>query len=154
MEKKWLTLFEKENDEFYAVGIETKERAASFEFKLRGTSFQIIASNHSKSPLKIKVTIDNNEKVVLVYERYDEERFGSFQNQIIFAASELTNNVHEVKVEVLSEDINLNFIGINLDAGGRVYHIHEVDRVEDLNIGKRIRCHYEAEKFQVGKFRG
>ncbi|WP_342550760.1 6-hydroxymethylpterin diphosphokinase MptE-like protein [Lysinibacillus sp. FSL M8-0216] len=152
--KKWLTLFEKENDEFYAVGIETKERAASFEFKLRGTSFQIIASNHSKSPLKIKVTIDNNEKVVLVYERYDEERFGSFQNQIIFAASELTNNVHEVKVEVLSEDINLNFIGINLDAGGRVYHIHEVDRVEDLNIGKRIRCHYEAEKFQVGKFRG
>ncbi|WP_313892573.1 6-hydroxymethylpterin diphosphokinase MptE-like protein [Psychrobacillus sp.] len=152
-EKKWLTLFEKENEKFYSVGIETKERGASFEFKCKGRNLQIIASNHSKSPLKIKVTIDDNEQVVMVYEKYDEERFGSFQNQIIFAVSELTNNIHEVKVEFLSEDIDLNFIGINIDAGGRVYHIHEVDRIEDLNVGKRIRCHYEAEKYQVGKFR-
>ncbi len=151
-EKKWLTLFEKDNEKFYAVGNETKERGASFEFKFKGTNFQIVASNHSKSPLKIKVTIDYNEKVAIVYEKYDEERFGSFQNQIIFAVSELTNNIHEVKVEVLSENIDLNFIGINIDAGGRVYHIHEVDRIEDLNVGKRIRCHYEAEKYQVGKF--
>lgn len=151
-EKKWLTPFEKENEEFYAVGIETKESGASFEFKMKGTNFQIIASNHSKRPLKIRVTIDDNKKIVMVYEKYDDERFGSFQNQIIFAASELANNIHEVKVEVLSEDIDLNFIGINIDESGRVYHIHEVERVEDLKVGKRIRCHYKAEKYQVGEF--
>jgi len=150
--KKWFQLFEKENELLYAIGVETQTKGTSFKFKFTGSNLQIIASNHSKNLLRMKVTIDDVEEVVMVHEMYNEEKSGLFQRRIIFEVSGLSKNLHEVEVEIISENPNLNLIGVKIHENEQAKHFYEVERIEDLEVGKRIRCHYEAKKHQAGKF--
>ncbi|MFJ7921354.1 6-hydroxymethylpterin diphosphokinase MptE-like protein [Lysinibacillus fusiformis] len=151
-EKKWLELQENENSptEIHAVGVITKQQGSTVEFKFRGTSLQIIGTNHSEKSLEMQITIDGKEQIITIGR--NTEKSDLIQSQALFEVTKLTNKMHEVKVEVISEDPNFKLLGIKINQDGQVYHIHEVEKMEDLKVGKRIRYHYEASLGAVGEF--
>ncbi|OXS77031.1 hypothetical protein B1B04_01110 [Lysinibacillus sp. KCTC 33748] len=151
-EKKWLELQENENSptEIYAVGVVTKRQNSTVEFEFKGTTFQIVGSNNSTTPLKMKIIIDGKEQIITISKNTEESDL--IQSQVLFEVTKLTNKIHGVEVEVISKDTNFRLLGIKINQDGRVYHIHEVEKFEDLEVGKRIRYHYEAPPGVVGNF--
>lgn len=140
--------------ERYGFSVDTANTETQLKFKFKGSKIRILGANHAKEPLEIKVTIDGKSKIVKIKNTFtfDKELYGSFRQQILFEKLNLKNIMHEVEVEIVSENPNFSFMGIAINTGGRAYHIHEVERIEDLEVGKRIRCHYEATFNTVGEF--
>lgn len=140
--------------ERYGFSVDTANAETQLKFKFKGSKLQILGANHAKEPLEIKVTIDGKSKIVKIKSTFtfNKELYGSFRQQILFEKLNLKNIMHEVTVEILSENPDLSFIGIAINVDGRAYHIHEVERIEDLEVGKRIRCHYEASYNTAGMF--
>jgi len=146
--KKWF-LRQEDNGEIdsYGASSETMQKGAIFQFKFTGTSFQLIGTSAIKSTLKLKISIDQQEQIVSIYEHINE-KFSTFHHQVIFEILGLSEGLHEVTVEILSDNVHFNLLGLYINKTGRVYHIDEVEKIEDLTIGKRIRCHYQA-KFNL-----
>lgn len=151
-QKKWF-LRKEDNGEIdsYGASAETMKKGAIFLFKFTGTAFQLIGTNAINSALKLKIRIDQQEQIVTIYEHIDE-KFSTFHHQVIFETSALSEGLHEVTVEILSDKVQFNLLGICINKAERVYHIDEVEKIEDLTIGKRIRCHYQANYNLHGDF--
>lgn len=150
--KKWF-LRQENNGEIdsYGASVETMQQGAIIRFKFTGTSLQLIGINTINSALKLKITIDQQEKIFSFYEHINE-KFSTFHHQVIFETSALSEGLHEVTVEILSDNVHFNLLGLYINKTGRVYHIDEVEKIEDLTIGKRIRCHYQAKFNLLGDF--
>lgn len=140
--------------ELPVTGVRTTEPNASFTFRTTGTSLALYGTNYSKGNLKLRVIIDNKISNVTVRESVDEELFGTNARQLLFQTSNLKNQLHTVTVEVISSNSDILFEEIEIDLTARAFHIHEVETVDDLAIGKRIRCHYKASYNTVGEFGG
>lgn len=151
-QKKWF-LRKEQNGEIdsYGASAETMQQGAKFRFKFTGRTFQLIGTSVIESALKLKVTIDQQEEVVSIYEHISE-KFSTFHHQVIYETSELSEGIHEVTVEILSDRVHFNLLGLSVNKKGRIYHIDEVEKIEDLTIGKRIRCHYQAKFNLTGEF--
>ncbi|MDD1503987.1 DUF115 domain-containing protein [Lysinibacillus sp. CNPSo 3705] len=133
--------------------VETFRKGSLIQFRFMGNKLSIYGSNHSKVVLDLKVIIDNkitnlsiNSIENVIDDLYIRKEIKTFTN--------LNDEIHNVTIEVLSESPNFTFHGIEINKSGRSFHIHEVERIEDLTVGKRIRCHYEAFKNNVGHFSG
>jgi hypothetical protein len=75
------------------------------------------------------------------------------QRQILaFEHAGLNNGKHTVEIVIKGNLIG--FDAIDIDDTGRLLHPDEVLDPKDLDIGKRIRCHYQASSGQVGVFSG
>lgn len=152
--KKYHSL--KENVEsspnIYNIGVETKDKDASIVFRFSGTYLKLFGTIHSQKALKLQIKIDNKVNTIIITDRYAEDKYGSFMHQKLFHASGLEEKMHEVKITVLSDSPSFVFEGVEIDSRGRAYHIEEVMFAEELEIGKRIRCHYKASYNQVGEF--
>lgn len=135
----------------YGASAETTQSGAIFHFKFTGTALQLLGTNAVKSTLKLKITIDRQEKLVSVFE-YIDEKFTTFHQQILFETSKLSEGMHEVTVEILSNEVHFNLLGIRVNNENRAYHIHEVEKIGELVVGKCIRCHYEASFNTLGEF--
>ena len=64
-------------------------------------------------------------------------------------------NLPKGKKNIVFEAINGSAFmidAIDIDKDDRLFHINEVTDLQDLEIGKRIRCHYQAVSGQVGVF--
>ena len=140
--------------ERYGFSVDTLKERSQLKFKFQGTKLQILGANQAKELLELKITIDGKPKIVTIKDTLDQELYDLFRQQILFEILNLKNTMHEVTVEVLSESPDFTFMGAVINEDGRAYHIHEVERIEDLTVGKRIRCHYEAGFNEVGKFSG
>ncbi|WP_052125355.1 motility associated factor glycosyltransferase family protein [Lysinibacillus boronitolerans] len=140
--------------ERYGFSVDTVNSETQLIFKFKGTKLQILGANHAKELLELKVTIDGKSNLVKIEDTFNKELYGTFQQQILFEKLNLKNIMHEVTVEIVSENPDFSFMGIAINKDGRAYHIHEVERIEDLEIGKRIRCYYEAKYNTVGEFSG
>ncbi len=138
--------------ERYGFSVDTIKAESQIKFKFKGTKLQILGANHAKELLEMKITIDGKSKVIAIEDTFDKELYGTFQQQVLFEKFNLKNAMHEVAIEVVSENSEFTFMGIAINTEGRAYHIHEVERIEDLEVGKRIRCHYEANFNEVGEF--
>lgn len=153
-EKKYHTL--KENVEsapsIYAIGVETKEKDSSIAFRFSGTTLKLFGTVHSQNALKLQIQIDDKVNTITFIIRYEENKYGSFIHQKLFEASGLEEKIHDVKITIVSDSPSFVFEGIEIDSTGRAYHIDEVMNVEELEIGKRIRCHYKATYNQRGEF--
>ncbi|AXH98428.1 DUF115 domain-containing protein [Sporosarcina sp. PTS2304] len=132
--------------------VRTKEKNASFTFKMTGTSLRIYGTNHSETNLKLRVSVDHRILNVTVRERVDEELFGTGSRQLVVKIEKLPDVMHEIKIEVLSDHPDFLVEAIEIDKTARAYHIHEVETVDELAIGKRIRCNYKATYNTVGEF--
>lgn len=150
--KKWF-LRQEDNGEIdsYGASSETMQKGAIFQFKFTGTAFQLIGTSAIKSTLKLKISIDQQEQIVSIYEHINE-KFSTFHHQVIFETLALSEGLHEITVEILSDNVHFNLLGFHINKTGRVYHIDEVEKIEDLTIGKRIRCHYQAKFNLLGEF--
>lgn len=140
--------------QIYTNGVQTKQQGAIVKFQFNGSKLKLFGTNHSGKPLKLKVTIDGKEKNIVINEAVDFNQFGSHQRQEIFRNLHLSENRHEVMVEVLTEEPNFLFQGVEIDLNERAFHIHEVTSVKELEVGKRIRCHYKAAYNTIGEFSG
>lgn len=153
--KKWLMRQEFSEYgllELYGASAEALAKGATLKFKFSGTAFHLIGVNHAKSGMKLKITINQKEKIVTINDSIDEDNFSSFYPFVLFESSKLLVGMHEVTVEILSNQVHCNILGIKISEEGRAYHIDEVEDVEQLEIGKRIRCHYEARYNEIGNF--
>jgi hypothetical protein len=134
--------------------VRTTEKNSKFSFKFSGRSLKLYGTNHSKGVLKIKVTIDNKISHFTIKDFINEELFFSFLRYPLFELSNLKSGLHNVVIEIVSDNPDLQFQAIEIEETERAYHIHEVLTVDELEIGKRIRCHYKAEYDSVGEFSG
>ncbi|UUV25132.1 MULTISPECIES: motility associated factor glycosyltransferase family protein [Lysinibacillus] len=153
--KKWLMRQEFSEYgmlELYGTSAEALATGATLKFKFSGTAFKLIGVNHAKSDLRLKFTINQKEKIVTIRDSIDEDRFSSFYPYILFESPRLLEGMHEVTVQILSNQVHCNILGVEISEDGRVYHIDEVEDVEQLEVGKRIRCHYEARYNELGNF--
>ncbi|MGE7999174.1 motility associated factor glycosyltransferase family protein [Lysinibacillus sp. NPDC093190] len=140
------------NSNVFTIGVETKEKGAQIAFRFCGTTLKMFGTVHSQNMLKFQVVIDGKVTISSITNHIDEEKYGSFMHQKIFETSGLEEKLHDVKITLLSDDPSFVFEEIEIASKGRAYHIDEVMSVDDLEIGKRIRCHYKASYNQVGEF--
>lgn len=135
------------------VYVETTEKGALIQFRFKGSELSLYGLNLKDEGLKLCVQIDKKKHNVNVNgERYLE--LNQFIRKNIFTINNLKNTMHLVTIEILSNNPHFLFEGIEIDNNGRAYHRNEVEQVEDLEVGKRIRCHYKATYNKVGEFSG
>ncbi|MGE6257338.1 motility associated factor glycosyltransferase family protein [Heyndrickxia sporothermodurans] len=122
-------------------------------FNFEGTKLRIIASVDSQSAGQLKIFID--EKIMSFSTKdykISNDLKGNLQ-QVVFEASGLENKKHQVKIELLTNEL-FSFEGIQINPEGRAFHIFEVMDINDLELGKLIRCHYNSNINRIGDFSG
>jgi hypothetical protein len=121
----------------------------SIRFKFKGTKIRIIGTRYQDRSSNIQIKIDG------ATETYSEYRaVGTTEGQIlVYEKIGLVDGIHDVEITTLSGSYSLD--AIDIDSTGRLLHVDEVLDPKDLDIGKRIRCHYQASTSgQVGVFSG
>lgn len=110
-------------------------------FNFTGTKIRIIGySNTSTYSDLIQIKIDEIP--------YNFSQMGSVAGvyqALNFEHLELENKIHVVEIENKSTKSSVWLIdAIDIDSTGRLLHPDEVTDIKDLEIGKRIRCHYQT----------
>lgn len=138
----------------YSVKQMNGRNNASVTFRFKGTSLKILGSMRRDSSKKqIEITIDGSTEKVSV-RNSDLHNFETANfKQILFEKHYLKNEEHLIELKVLDEG-NFVFSGIETASNSRISHVHEVSNIEELELGKRIRCHYKATYNKVGEFLG
>ncbi|ADU31857.1 motility associated factor glycosyltransferase family protein [Evansella cellulosilytica] len=130
----------------------TRKNAEAISFKFSGSSIKIFAGTRNDFTSKVKVTIDNEEYIVS--SKSNESTEFIFEPDFpILEVRNLEEKMHFITIELL-DDNHFVFNGIEIEANARVFHIEEVTEIRDLEIGKRIRCHYKANFNKPGVFSG
>ena len=123
----------------------TTKIGSKIHFRFEGTKLSLFGKNATNEVLKLKVIIDNKSTLITINEKVAEETYNLYIRKEIYECTSLKNEFHEVTIEVLSKNSNFHFQGIEIDKEGRAYHIDEVTQMNQLKIGKRIRCHIGSE---------
>jgi hypothetical protein len=110
-------------------------------FKFTGTKIRIIGySNTSTYSELIQIKIDE-----IPYNFSQMGNVAGVYQALNFEHLELENKIHIVEIENKSTKSSVWLIdAIDIDSTGRLLHPDEVADIKDLEIGKRIRCHYQA----------
>ncbi|MGS2778880.1 6-hydroxymethylpterin diphosphokinase MptE-like protein [Robertmurraya sp. GLU-23] len=135
----------------YDIGFLGKGAGSNIKFKFKGTGIRIIASVHPFSNNYIQIKIDNEEqifstKVTDIYHEYSANI-----QQTVFVSGNLEEKVHDVEIRLM-DDSPFAIEGIEINKVGRILHPDEVTTVSELQVGKRIRCHYIAGQNEAGTF--
>lgn len=144
-EGKWRTSSagsDKYNDTFqYTEDINAK---ASFNFM--GTSLRIVTFFERQGSSDILITIDGKEY------HYSNQKENKTPVALSFELTDLENKIHTVKIRTNIDNQQLTIDAIDIDENGELLHPDEVTSPDELEIGKRIRCHYSATSNSVGVF--
>ncbi|OXB94738.1 hypothetical protein [Parageobacillus galactosidasius] len=117
------------------------------KFKFKGTKIRIITDrNTNRLANSQSITIDGVKEYINTY--------GTVQGQTLsFEKTGLADTIHEVELQNETDLLQLD--AIDIDDTGRLLHPDEVTDIADLDVGKRIRCHYQAPMSgQIGMFSG
>ncbi len=154
-EREWKEFEEISNNKTrtYSKQIATtsSEVGSTISFRFQGTKLRILAVTHPNHASQIKITIDGKTKTFTTKHLNIDEGMLPKLQQNVFEIANLTNTIHEVVIELTKEG-KFAFQGIEINPEGRIYHTHEVTTIEQLEVGKRIRCHYKAMTNKVGIF--
>lgn len=107
-------------------------------FKFKGTSLKIFAKLEPKIESEILIKIDGIEKIVRI-NSVNKRMQKMFQE--VFEITALKNKMHTVQI-ILKSNSTFYFQGAAVNAQGRIYHIDEVEKIQELKLGTRIRSHY------------
>ncbi|MED3841871.1 6-hydroxymethylpterin diphosphokinase MptE-like protein [Geobacillus stearothermophilus] len=132
---------------------ETNEPNAAIKFKFKGTAIRIIGGKHVNCSAQIRIAIDGYKEKLSAKDKCFPVPFLPDFQQVLFEKTGLKDEIHEVEIELLNDGWFI-FQGIELNADGRLMHVDEVTIIEELEVGKRIRCHYKASFNQAGVFSG
>lgn len=132
----------------------SKEVGAKIEFQFIGSTFKLLGlKNNQETIVPIAIEIDGKVEKITIKSNKVDNNFNQIQH-ILFESKPLKKNImHKVIIEIL-DDNPFIFTGVEISKDGRLFHVDEVTTVEELQIGKRIRCHYKAAYNKVGQFSG
>ncbi|OMD71238.1 hypothetical protein [Paenibacillus odorifer] len=116
------------------------------KFIFSGTKLRIIGILFQTASNNLEISIDG------VKESFSMVGAGTFQ-PLNYEKIGLVNKKHEVIITNKTTG-DFYFDAIDIDSTGRLLHPNEVTSINDLDIGKRIRCHYQAYTGAVGTFSG
>jgi len=119
------------------------------KFKFVGSKLRIISFTRSDFTPSATIKIDGQS-----YEFSEYRQSGSMHQVIVFEILSLPFTEHDVEIRNNSSGYQLGLDAIDIDDTGRLLHPDEVTDIKDLDIGKRIRCHYTATSNRVGAFNG
>ena len=108
-------------------------------FYFTKTKLRIVASMYPSYSGGIEITIDDIS--------YEYSLIGNSGQYLVFEVGGLSDTKHKaiIKKKIAgSYTIDNNIDAIDIDAEGRLLHPDEVISIDDLEVGKRIRCHYTA----------
>ncbi len=131
----------------------SNKKDSMIRFRFFGRSLKVLGSTRSDRSDNIEVKIDNvicktSAKNIKLDQNCSPDMY-----QVIFMEESLEGKTHEVEIRLLDDDI-LSLYGVVTDKDGRLLYEDEVVSVDELEIGKKIRCHYRASYNQVGEFSG
>lgn len=133
----------------------TTDSSNHMSFFIIGSKFRILGamtpSTNLFSSSNVKIEIDG------VVHTFANNALAPKENSITKALLfEITLNegVHFVKIYLNESGRKFWFDALDIDEDGRLMHPDEVTELQDLAIGKRIRCHYQAKSNEVGVFSG
>ncbi|MFO1444424.1 DUF115 domain-containing protein [Bacillus sp. Bva_UNVM-123] len=129
---------------FFISKNQTVDETTSVSFRFTGTKFKVIGQIVDNFNI-FKVIIDGEIKKSVNKSR----NLGS----IIYEVEGLSECEHIVEI-LLMNNSSFLFYGIEIEESGRLLHIDEVLSLEELEKGKRIRCHYQANINKVGFISG
>lgn len=127
------------------------DEGASITFKFEGTALQLFAQTHEDFSNDVKVIIDGKEQMIKTKNHKLKDGLSPKLQQTVFEVKALQDKMHEVSIELGSNE-PFHFQGVAINPNGRIYHVDEVSTVAELEVGKRIRCHYEATINKIGTF--
>lgn len=131
----------------------SSEKGAKIKFRFEGKFLKIFTKMDTDLSNAIKITVDGTEHFIKTKDVKFKFPLSPKLHQNVFEISSLSNGMHEATIELLT-DSPFHFQGIMIDQDRRVYHVDEVTEIEELTIGKRIRCHYKASFNCPGEFSG
>ncbi|RRJ66412.1 hypothetical protein EHV15_28435 [Paenibacillus oralis] len=129
------------------------QKGESFLFDFIGDKVRITDVLAPTRTDKIVVKIDG----VLVGEFSEYTTDANQFKTLVFEKKGLNYSRHTVELisdKQNSSNYNMSLDLIDIDSSGRILHPDEVTDPKDLEVGKRIRCHYQAASGQVGVFSG
>lgn len=129
----------------FSASNNTANKKATFAFK--GTKLRLITMTHSDSTTIGKISIDGTP--------YDASFYSSSAiNQVlVFEKTGLEDSLHIIEI-YSSEAKNIRIDAVDIDLDGRMFHPDEVTSIAELEVGKRIRCHYVSNTSGVaGEFK-
>lgn len=129
----------------------TTRKGSTIKFSFKGSGISLLGGSRYDTSDKIKILIDGHEQIVSTKNKKRDEKFIFNFNHCIYSIQNLKDEEHSVEIELL-DDEKFVFFGVEISDSDRLYHIDEVTSVEELKIGKRIRCHYQATFNTSGKF--
>lgn len=127
------------------------QNGAKAEFKFQGTKIRIISLMYNGWSTNIGIKING------VTETFSENSPTTVNQALVYEKNNLPNTIHTVEIYRIDPYTGNQQIGIDaidIDDTGRLLHPDEVTDIADLDVGKRIRCHYQASSGQVGVFSG
>ncbi|OXS79268.1 6-hydroxymethylpterin diphosphokinase MptE-like protein [Domibacillus enclensis] len=136
------------------LSVETKQKNAKFKFRFSGTKLALYGKNQSDETIKLRIMVDNKITTLKIEKSVDEDFYGVLLRKEFYKTTILKPGMHQVTIEVLSENPNFLFHAAEIEKNERAYHIHEVTSISELEVGKRMRCHYTASYDTVGEFTG
>lgn len=131
-----------ENDaRFYnSSEAQTNADSASVSFTFTGTKFRLIGATYTDKSTSVEVNVDG--VVVGSYSQYSPTLV---TQTLDFEKTDLSSGKHTVKITNKGSSGSwLIFDAIDIDSTGRLMHPDEVFNINDLVVGKRIRCNYKA----------
>lgn len=108
------------------------------KFSFYGTKIRLLASYHQGGSKSVEISIDGTSEVFNQYHSSSTV----MRQALMYEKSQLEEGFHEV--EIVSGANMTELDAIDIDSTGRLLHPDEVTDIKDLEIGKRIRCHYQA----------
>ncbi|MCM3389087.1 DUF115 domain-containing protein [Ureibacillus chungkukjangi] len=129
-EKERITLYRKKKLEdkvlFPKVFVETTQKGAKIKFRFKGKNLSLYGFNNKNKEIKLNIQIDQMERMVII-KGHKVDNLENYIRSSFFSIKNLNNINHHVTVEVLSDNPNFLFDGIEVDKLGPAYHIHEED---------------------------
>lgn len=114
-------------------------------FKFKGTKIRLAMMMWSTGAVS-KIRIDGVE------EEYNQYAASQVNQALVYEKTGLEDAVHVVEIFKKDTSNTSTIDAIDIDATGSLFHPDEVQSVDELAVGKRIRCHYQATSNTVGTF--
>ncbi|RJE90658.1 hypothetical protein D3P07_00675 [Paenibacillus sp. 1011MAR3C5] len=120
----------------------------SIRFSFYGTKIRIIDLYWTNRVINVNISIDG------IISSWNPNNSINLYKMLVFESLNLPLATHEVVITTNSTSGIFSIDAIDIDSDGRLIHPDEVFKLNDLTVGKRIRCNYKASSNAVGSFSG
>ncbi|OMF09839.1 hypothetical protein BK129_03100 [Paenibacillus amylolyticus] len=107
-------------------------------FKFYGSKLRFIGYGDPTYNKSIKITLDGQS------ETFSSASDSVLPQMICYEKTNLQQGLHYVVMDCNGSSAYWHFDAIDIDFDGRIIHPDEVTKIAELDIGKRIRCHYQT----------